>query len=474
MMIKNFKRNLFVAFIGSGVLLLIINACSNQSRVNNTTINKPNIIIILIDDAGYADFGFMGSKDLQTPEIDKLANNGIIFTDAHTSSTVCSPSRAGLITGRYQQRFGFECNGTGDSLGLDISEITMGSALKSKGYKTIAIGKWHLGDEEKYQPNNRGFDEFYGFLSGSRNYFPNPQNDVPGNINSIRHNQEQVNFEGYLTDVLGDAAVNYIEEYKKEPFLMYLSFNAVHTPLQAKKEDLEKFKGHPRQMLAAMTWSLDENVGKVMKKLADEKLLENTLVFFLSDNGGAKNNQSTVFPLKGWKGNEFEGGQRVPFAMSWKGHIPVGVKSENLVSSLDIYATALAVAGTENPKNKPLDGVSLFPYVSTDNANILHEKLFWRKDEAAAARIGNYKLIRLKNDQSVLYNLKSDIGEKTDLSKVEPEKYQELQRALSNWESKMVNPLWIEEPDWTKVTFDIHKALMNNQKPKKVQPDGLK
>jgi arylsulfatase A-like enzyme len=474
MMIKNFKRNLFVAFIGSGVLLLIINACSNQSRVNNTTINKPNIIIILIDDAGYADFGFMGSKDLQTPEIDKLANSGIIFTDAHTSSTVCSPSRAGLITGRYQQRFGFECNGTGDSLGLDISEITMGSALKSKGYKTIAIGKWHLGDEEKYQPNNRGFDEFYGFLSGSRNYFPNPQNDVPGNINSIRHNQEQVNFEGYLTDVLGDAAVNYIEEYKKEPFLMYLSFNAVHTPLQAKKEDLEKFKGHPRQMLAAMTWSLDENVGKVMKKLADEKLLENTLVFFLSDNGGAKNNQSTVFPLKGWKGNEFEGGHRVPFAMSWKGHFPAGLKSEKLVSSLDIYATALAVAGTENPKNKPLDGVSLFPYVSTDNANILHEKLFWRKDEAAAARIGNYKLIRLKNEQSVLYNLKSDIGEKTDLSKVEPEKYQELQRALSNWESKMVNPLWIEEPDWTKVTFDIHKALMNNQKPKKVQPDGLK
>ena len=451
---------------------MVISSCKPSAKVAANK-SKPNIIVILIDDAGYADFGFMGSKDLKTPEIDKLASSGVVFTDAHTSSTVCSPSRAGLITGRYQQRFGFECNGTGDSLGIDTSEITLGAALKNKGYKTIAIGKWHLGDDEKYQPNNRGFDEFYGFLSGSRNYFPNPQNDKPGNINSIRHNQKQVNFEGYLTNVFGDAAVNYIDQYKKEPFFMYLSFNAVHTPMQAKKEDLERFEGHQRKLLAAMTWSLDQNIGKVMKKLEEEKLLENTLVFFLSDNGGAKNNQSTVFPLKGWKGNEFEGGHRVPFIMSWKGHLPKGIKSEKLVSSLDIYATALAIAGTKNPKEKPIDGKSLLPFDNNKKSANIHEMIFWRKDEAAAARIGDYKLIRLRNDESVLYNLRSDIGEVKDLSKIEVKKYQELQKALSNWESNMINPLWVEEPEWTKITFDIHKALMNNKKPGKVEPDKL-
>jgi arylsulfatase A-like enzyme len=239
--------------------------------------------------------------------------------------------------------------------------------------------------------------------------------------------------------------------------------------MHAKQEDLEKFKNHPRQLLAAMTWSLDENVGKVMRKLESEKLLENTLIFFLSDNGGANNNQSTVFPLKGWKGNKFEGGHRVPFVMSWKGQLPEGIKSDKLISSLDIYATALALAQTENPSNKPIDGKSLFPHNNNDDpAN--PETLFWRKDEVAAARIGDYKLIRLKDNGSVLYNLKSDIGEKNNLAETEPKKYEELQKALTDWESKMRTPLWIEEADWTAITFDIHKALMKNEKPKKLQP----
>jgi arylsulfatase A-like enzyme len=435
---------------------------------------KPNVIVILLDDAGYADFGFMDSKDLQTPEIDKLAKSGVVFTDAHTSATVCSPSRAGLITGRYQQRFGFECNGTGDSLGLDTSEITLGAALQQKGYKTIAIGKWHLGDREIYQPNARGFDEFYGFLSGSRSYFPHSQHDKLGHINAIRNNQKHVDFkEGYLTDVFGDAAVHYINKYKNQPFFMYLSFNAVHTPMHAKKEDLERFRNHPRQLLAAMTWSLDENIGKVLRKLETEKLLENTLIFFLSDNGGANNNQSTVFPLKGWKGNKFEGGHRVPFIMSWKGQLPEGIKSNKLVSSLDIYATSLAAAGTKNPSHKPLDGLSLIPFNDKDKAR-RHEQLFWRKDEAAAVRKGDYKLIRIKNEGSVLYNLRSDIGETKDLSKQESKKYKSLNKALLKWESGLVKPLWLEESEWMQITADIHKALMNNEKPKKIQPDEVK
>jgi arylsulfatase A-like enzyme len=461
---KMFMKYLFVYV----VIALVPYVLKAQER----STKKPNIIVILLDDAGYADFGFMGSKDLQTPEIDKLAKSGIVFTDAHTSATVCSPSRAGLITGRYQQRFGFECNGTGDSLGLDVSEITLGATLQQKGYKTIAIGKWHLGDREVYRPNARGFDEFYGFLGGSRSYFSNPKDDKPGSINAIRHNQNHIDFkEGYLTDVLGDAAVNYIDKFKNQPFFMYLSFNAVHTPMHAKKEDLERFKNHPRQLLAAMTWSLDENIGKVMRKLETEKLLENTLIFFLSDNGGANNNQSTVFPLKGWKGNKFEGGHRVPFIMSWKGQLPEGVKSDKLVSSLDIYATSLAIADAKNPTHKPIDGASLIPFKAKEKG---HQQLFWRKDEAAAVRKGDYKLIRIKEGGTVLYNLKADIGETKDLSKQETKQYKSLSKALLRWERGLIDPLWLEEPEWMQITSDIHKALMNNQKPKKIQPKEVK
>lgn len=446
-------------------------SCSCKSSSDKGNKNKPNIIVILIDDAGYADFGFMGSKDLQTPEIDKLAASGTIFTDAHTSSTVCSPSRAGIMSGRYQQRFGFECNGTGNHSGLDTTEITIADALKANNYKTIAIGKWHLGDVEKYRPNKRGFDEFYGFLEGSRHYFYNEKvDDKPKDPHALMHNNKQVKFDGYLTDVFGDAAVNYIDQFKNQPFFMYLSFNAVHTPMQAKETDLEKFKGHPRQMLAAMTWSLDENIGKITRKLAQENLLENTIIFFLSDNGGAHNNQSSVYPLKGWKGNEFEGGHRVPFVLSWKGHLPKGKTNDKLTSSLDIYATSLAVAGGKNPIEKPLDGVNLIPFVNGQNANAPHEMLFWRKDEDAAVRIGDYKLIALKNYGTVLYNLKNNIIETADLSKSDSLKSIELNNALKNWESKMVQPLWTEGSDWTKVTFEIHKALMNNKQPKKKQP----
>ena len=278
----------------------------------------PNIIVILADDAGYADFGFMGSPDMETPRIDELAADGMIFTDAHVSASVCAPSRAGLITGRYQQRFGHECNDIPADNGLDLQEKTIASALKTKGYTTMAIGKWHLGLGTAYHPNQRGFDEFYGFLAGARSYFPSEKEDQPAHPRAMLRNRQHTTFEGYLTDALGDEAVSFIDRNKERPFFLYLSFNAVHTPMHAKEAHLEQFRDHPRQSLAAMTWSMDENVGKLIDKLKTEGLYENTLLFFLSDNGGAANNQSSNEPLKGWKGNKYEGGHRVPFTMTWK------------------------------------------------------------------------------------------------------------------------------------------------------------
>jgi arylsulfatase A-like enzyme len=461
-------KNVSIFFV---FLSLLTSLSCNNKLLTEKKAAKPNIIVILIDDAGYADFGFMGSRDLQTPEIDKLAASGTIFTDAHVSSTVCSPSRAGIISGRYQQRFGFECNGTGDNSGLDPSEITIGQALKNNNYKTIAIGKWHLGEDKQYLPNNRGFDEFYGFIAGSRQYFYKPdEDDKAGSTKALMHNNTQIKFDGYMTDVLGDAAVDYIGQKSQQPFFMYLSFNAVHTPMQAKPEDLEKFKDHPRKMLAAMTWSLDQNVGKVIRKLEEEKLLENTLIFFLSDNGGAHNNQSSVYPLKGWKGNDFEGGHRVPFVVSWKGRLPSGSKNHQLTSALDIYATSLAASGAKAVKEKPLDGVNLIPFIMEKRDAEPHGSLFWRKDKDAAARVGDYKLIRLDNFGSVLYDVEKNIGETQDLTSSEKSRSDQLHVELREWEKGMIKPLWDEGPAWTQVTYDIHKALMKNEQPKRKQP----
>jgi arylsulfatase A-like enzyme len=211
-------------------------------------------------------------------------------------------------------------------------------------------------------------------------------------------------------------------------------------------------------------------VGKVIDKLSKENMLENTLIFFLSDNGGAHNNQSSVYPLKGWKGNEFEGGHRVPFFVTWKGKLPAGKTNTKLVSSLDIFATAQAVSGAKTNLDKPLDGVNLIPFIKGEQAGNPHEVLFWRKDQDAAVRLGDYKLISLKNYGSVLYNINQNVEETKDISKENKVKANELMLALSNWESKMVKPLWIEDKDWTQVTFDIHKALMNNKQPKMKQP----
>lgn len=454
------------------ILLTVICFLACKERPQNNTPNKgnnkknvpPNIIVILIDDAGYVDFGFMGSKDLETPEIDKLAANGVVFTDAHVTSTVCAPSRAGLITGQYQQRFGFEANDTGDKttgdIGLSKEIITIAEVFQQNNYSTAAIGKWHLGAKEYNHPNQRGFDDFYGFLAGGRSYFP-MQN--PSKMHMLQHNSSKVNFDGYLTDMFGDYAVQFVEKNQHQPFFMYLSYNAVHTPMEAKQEDLEKYKNHPRKELAAMTWSLDENIGKLRNKLKELEILNNTLIFFLSDNGGAHNNQSSAGPLKGWKGNEFEGGHRVPFIVSWPEQIEKGWTFDGLTSSLDIFATSVAAANIEVNKKLQLDGVNLLPFLAKEKKGNPHETLYWRKLEESAARLNNLKWIDLEDYGSVLYDLNQDLGEQYDLSKTDEENNLRIIEAFQNWESEMMQPLWGEPKDWMEVTYHIHQQLMKNE-----------
>ena len=462
------------AITGSIIAISAISAFAFNFE-GKTIPKKPNIIVLLIDDAGYTDFGFMGSKDLKTPNIDKLAASGVVFTDAHVSATVCGPSRAGIITGRYQQRFGFECNPSADSCGVNLNEVTIAAALKKAGYATAAFGKWHLGDMPGYRPNERGFDYYWGFLSGSRSYFYDEQkSDKSGDPHAIFENLNHVSFEGYLTDRLGDKAVDFIGKNKNRPFFIYWAPNAVHTPMEAKREDLVLFEGHQRQKLVAMTWALDRAVGNMVYKLKQEGLLENTLIFFLSDNGGAANNQSTNFPLKGFKGNKFEGGHRVPFFVTWASEIKGGRTFDGLSSSLDIFASAMDVANLKSTGGKPIDGVSLMPFLKGEKQGNPHQMLFWRKDKMAAARVGDYKLIRVEKLPSVMYRLSGDLSETDNLSTKDPERFQLLNSKLTIWEKETVAPLWTEGAEWDTITWMIHQDLMLNREIRAKDPSQLK
>jgi arylsulfatase A-like enzyme len=452
------------------ILFFFVIACKNSTTnkslavVHKDSDGQPNIIVILLDDAGYADFGFMGSKDLDTPEIDSLAKSGVIFTDAHVSATVCAPSRAGIITGKYQQRFGFEANHTGDKLsgdiGLSDDIVTISDIFQQNNYNTTAIGKWHLGENESDHPNKRGFDDFYGFLAGGRSYFPLKKTNEK---NMLQHNGEKVNFHGYMTDVLGDYSVKFVEENRDRPFFMYLAYNAVHTPMHAKDEDLAKYSDHPRQYLAAMTWSLDQNIGKLRKKLKELKILDNTLIFFLSDNGGAHNNNSSNGTLKGWKGNKFEGGHRVPFVLSWPDKIKGNRTFDGLTSSLDIFSTSMAAANIKTDSTLLLDGSNLLSFMKEGQKSNPHKELYWRKLEEAGARIGDHKIIRLDNFGYVMYDLKKDVSETNDISKKDKISFDNLVNKLNSWESKMIAPLWKEDKDWMEVTNHIHQRLMQNK-----------
>ena len=450
------------------VCILTLISCSS---INDS---KPNIIIILADDAGYSDFGFMGSDEIKTPNLDQLALDGVTFNNAYVSASVCSPSRAGLLTGMYQQRFGHECNLDSDvNNSFDPNQITIAEALKTEGYTTGLIGKWHLGDKTQNHPLKNGFDYFWGFISGARNYFYDPNEVNRNSIRNVVENYSQTKFEGYLTDVLGEKAISFIDKNNQSnnPFFLFLSFNAPHTPMQAKEEVLEKFKDNPRQVYASMMWSMDEAIGHVIDALKENNQYDNTIIYFLSDNGAAMSNNASPFPFKGWKGNQFEGGIKTPMIMTWKNKIKSNTQFDGFISALDIFKTSLEVSNVNDELMVNADGKNIMNYIN-DNT-IQNENLFWRKDKMATVRSGNYKLIRLNDTSTVLYNIENNYFEDLDLKLKEPSVHDSLFKLLLAWEDRLIDPNWIENKDWNIVTEMIYEDLMANKDIRAVSPKDL-
>jgi arylsulfatase A-like enzyme len=480
----------------------------SRKDTSKTSQKKPNIIILLADDLGKYDISLYGGKSTPTPQIDSLAASGVTFTDGYVSSSICSPSRAGLLTGRYQERFGHEFQ-PGDrypknnleyyafkylintdswrlnpkieypsdasiaTQGLPQSEITFADLAKRKGYNTAIIGKWHLGHYKGFFPLDRGFDYHYGFYQAFSLFTPEDDNPdiinhhhkdftdkvIWGNgrvgIGQIRRDTTIIKDKAYLTETFADEAEAFIDRNKTKPFLLYVPFNAPHTPFQVRKKYYDRFpnvKDENKRVYFAMISALDDAIGRIVAKVKKEGLEENTLIIFASDNGGADYTFATTnAPLKGGKFSHFEGGINVPFALSWKGKIKPHTVYKTPVSSLDIFSTIAAAIHSDLPKDRVYDGVNL---ISTVNNNKeAHKNLYWRSGDAKAIRSGDWKLIISgKTHQQWLYNLASDKSEKTDLAQKNPAKVKELQIALQNWEKGLVKPLW---PNLMHYEFDF-------------------
>jgi len=409
---------------------------------------KPNIVLIYIDDLGYADLGCQGATDLKTPHIDSLAQTGARFTSGYVMAPLCSPSRAALMTGRYQQRFGHEHN-TGnpkrmyeDDIGTPTSEIMIADLLKSAGYATGCVGKWHLGVRDKYHPLNRGFDEYFGHLGGAHSYID--WGDT--GWGAILRGMEPAPGDEYLTDAFSREAVSFIRRHQRQPFFLYLAYNAVHTPMQAPQKYLDRFPDiadPKRRKLAAMLSALDDGVGQVLEALRDAAIEENTLIFCISDNGGTpKANASVNDPLSGGKGSMLEGGIRIPFIVSWPRRIPAGLVYHEPVSTLDVLPTAVAAAGGDLPQARIIDGVDLVPYLTGEKKGQPHDILFWRMGPRYAVRKRNWKLVQERVGGPRLFDLSKDISESNDLSQRRPEKLDELMDEYARWDSQMVDALW--------------------------------
>ena len=430
---------------------------------------KPNIVFLFCDDAGYADFGFQGSDVMITPNLDKLAKNGVKFTQAYVTDATCAPSRAGLMTGKYQQRFGYEeINVPGymsdnskflaDDMGLPLDQVTMANYLKNLGYTNQMIGKWHLGDADRFHPLKRGFDEFYGFRGGDRSYFA--YEEVPKGHLDKRMESGFGNFEEpeyYATDVFADKAISFIERNQDKPFFVYLAFNAVHTPMEAAPEDLKKFPNliGKRKEVAAMTLALDRACGKVLDKLKELGLEENTIVVFSNDNGGPTDKNASInLPLSGTKSNHLEGGLRVPFLISWPNHLKANTTYNYPVSTLDLLPTFYAAGGGDVANLKDIDGVNLVPYINGENKARPHETLYWKKENRSDFREGDWKLLTFPDRPAELYNISKDISEQKDLARKYPKRLRDMYKKLFNWELTLERPLWMLRREFEKNDLD--------------------
>ena len=473
-------------------LFLVLSLCAFRSA--SAAVRLPNIVLLVADDLGYGELSCQNpNTDIPTPHIDSIARDGIRFTAGYVTAPYCAASRAGLMTGRYQTRFGFEFNPTGwrnedPKAGLPPNEPTLADLLRDqKGYTTALIGKWHLGGTARYFPLRRGFDEFFGFLHEGHFFVPPPypgvttwlrRRTLPGGgsgrwrsadgrliftthmgnkepdydaDNPIYRGGQPVPESAYLTDALTREAVSFIERTGGErPFFLYLAYNAVHSPLQGAAAYMEKFsniKDIQRRIFAAMLANLDDSVGKVLRTLDEKNLTDNTLVFFISDNGGpTRELTSSNAPLRGGKGQVYEGGIRVPFLVKWPGTIPAGQVYRRPVISLDIFATCLSQAGASPARSRPTDGVDLTEYLNGNVSESPHETLYWRLGTRTALRSGDWKLLRdARRNSSAkwqLFDLENDLSEANDLAATEPEK---LNAMIQQWQAlndEMIEPAW--------------------------------
>ena len=431
---------------------------------------RPNVLLIVADDLGYADLGLYGSKDIPTPNIDGIANAGVRFTNAYVSGPYCSPTRAGLMTGKYPQRFGYEFQPEGalsldgtTEFGLPVNEATMADWLKAAGYRTALFGKWHLGSASQFHPMRRGFDEFFGFLGGQHSYMDVAIDSADPLLEGLKPAQSV----DYLTDALGEHAARFINRHASEPFFMYLAFNAGHTPMQAPDKYLNRFaniQNSQRRTYAAMVSAMDDAVGKTLSALRERKLEDRTLVIFLNDNGGPTMRGTTVNgsdngPLRGSKRQTWEGGIRVAYEFAWKGHIAPGRVIDAPIIQLDVMPTVLAAAGMPVP-SAAFDGVNLLPWLTGTPTGPPHEALFWRFGGMMAVRKGEWKLVKTREgplvdvDPSVLsdlseaglYNLNDDIGEAHNRAAEFPDKVKELGTLWQQWNRYLKTPLWAPKP----------------------------
>ncbi len=477
------------------LLALLLNSSSLIGKAQRKN-DKPNIVFILVDDLGWADLGYNGSLYHETPNIDKLASEGMVFTDAYAACPVCSPSRAAIMSGKYPARLNLTDYIPGNrhwgphkdqklashpfKLQLDLEEYTIAEALKSAGYKTMFAGKWHAGEKEEYYPQYQGFDINIG---GNRTGHP-----AGGYFSPYKNPQLTDGYEGeYLTDRLADEVINFMKQNKENPFFAYLSFYTVHLPMQGKPEKVKKYQDKLASMnysgeafskegktwyknyqnrphYAAMVESMDENVGRVLQSLKEMGIDKNTIVIFTSDNGGmSTSNQTGNIPTSNWplragKGFLYEGGIREPLIICWPGKVKAGSVCSTPVTGTDYYPTLLDLAGLELLPDQHQDGISIKPLL--EEKQIEERPVFWHYPHysgglggrpSGAVRLGGYKLIEFYEDRQVeLYDVTNDIGEKNDLSEKYPVKTKELKALLYSWRTEVSAQMPFENPYYQK------------------------
>ncbi len=418
------------------ILISFLLSCTSQNK------NPPNIILIMADDLGYSDISCFGSEFIETPALDKMAAEGVRFTDYHSNGAVCTPTRAALMTGNYQQRAGLEgviyaaLNKRKE--GIALTENTLAEYFNESGYSTGIFGKWHLGYKQKYNPTYHGFDEFHGYVSGNVDYISHRDG---ANLHDWWHNRDTSYEEGYVTDLITDHALKFMEKNQHKPFLLYLPHEAPHYPYQGRNDKADrlpdaKFQGHgsrpdKKQAYKEMVEIMDENIGRVMQKLKELNLDENTFVLFCSDNGATKlgNNGN----LNGFKGSLWEGGHRVPAIAWYPEKIDAGTTTNSTVLSMDILQTLLSIAGISTDDN--FDGRDFSKAMFTQS-EIEERPVFWRYRNQWVARKGDWKYLKIK-EKEYLFNLKNDIGEQINLFETNSEKVDELRKLLKEWESEM-------------------------------------